>query len=90
MERTSRAGCFVLLIEGRGLLPRLGIDHGNRVQRRTALVVCFDAGEVLTHQRRAGELPRLECRVNAGDGCLVELEGWASLRLRDEQRGGEQ
>ncbi len=66
---------------------RIGIHHGDRVERRTLLVVRGDAVEIRLDERVTGDAVRADRGVDAGDRRFVDAKGLRAGRERDRGDG---
>ena len=93
MQRPHGTPHSVRAIERVCRAERIGIGRHDAVDRRPAFVERFDAGEILLHERPAGQTPCLERPVNGGDGRRVDGKATGrglplgSTRRRDQRRG---
>ena len=75
MHRLDAARLAEASIEIVGDGMRVGIDHHDRVERRTFPVVRVDAREVAIDERAAGQRPVGEGGVDLRDRGLVDAKG---------------
>ena len=88
MQRAHRAGLRELCVERVGGGERVRVDHDDRVERRTLLVVRLDPIDVALHQLATGQLLGLERGVDVGDRRFFgpDQVEWLPFGLRSQQQ----
>ena len=92
MERSRESSLCVPSIQVVGLFQRVGVDHDDRVDRRSVLVIRIDAPQVGVDQRMTRQAACLHRVMNLRDGRLLDTEGcsrgWLLLNHSTGGHGG--